>query len=474
MLAHTRSLLRGVVTVSTLTAVLTIWAAGARAAHVYWNVAGPDDWNVGANWDLGYVPGATDPLDRTYVGNGGEAYIDSDVYDIDFLYVQNSSSLEMYSGADLSVTTNGHITSTSQLTIKDGASLLVSGQFRVGDNSLGTLYLQGGTLDAGYTMVGARTNGQIIQTGGTAKYDTSYGRYIGWKYGLGVGTYEISGGVFDADRAVGTAGICVSYHAGDGTFRVVGSEATITVDKYDCSGISYGGNTGSVLLEAVVDNGGISTITVNGTADLRGDFDVELHGGVAMTTGTTFDVLTATSLLNNGLTPATEPLWEVNVDTVLDKLWIQMDGSGQSLNAPYDYSFNEVEINGGDGYAADFVTINNIDTDKSLWVLLDVEHSSTGLDLTSGELSGVAAEIAAGGHNVWTLDGQTILPGYDLAISFDPTAGTSYFAWDAADFTTVDDLVVTRMAAGIVPEPSTLVLLALGLAGLFLRRWRRR
>src|SRR5258708_7510813 len=59
-----------------------------RAADVSWNVAGPADWSVPANWDTATVPGAAD---HAHVSNGGTANITSDVGTVIYTTVQDST-----------------------------------------------------------------------------------------------------------------------------------------------------------------------------------------------------------------------------------------------------------------------------------------------------------------------------------------------------------------------------------------------
>ncbi len=490
-----------------LAAACVLATAAAPGADVHWN-AGTADWNVGSNWDTGYVPGTSDSADVARVDNSGTPTIDTTVPDIGRLFVGygggTSGYLEVLDGGSLTVAT----TATSSyiggygngyLTVGDGGTFEIADNtnsgviFGSGGSGIGYGTQTGGTVDVDYyvylswsgegyydmsggslttrrLLVGLRGTGEFTQTGDSSVTASSE-LTLAW-YRDGHGTYTVSGGTVSANQLENGNHLTNDDHGGTGLLRVVADGATINANSYFQNRLSK--------LETLVGNGGISTIEVAGTTTIETDAElhVGLYGGVALTTTTAFDLLERNSggNISGTLTSVdTSTLWDITQGGTVVQASFAAPGQG-SVAAGY-HGPTEVAVNGGAGAAADWLTVTGMNVSQPIWALFDVAKAG-GVDLTPTELTDLADYIdgddtlASVGHRVYTSH-PALFGGYDFLVEFVPVADTSYLAWDFTDYTTVPGLLVRNVAVG-VPEPASLLLIGAALGCLLLRRGRRR
>jgi len=328
-------------------------------------------------------------------------------------------------------------------------------------SSTGRYEMHGGTLDItgalnGYLQVGRVGTGTFVQTGGTVIVRrNAIAVSIGDKVG-GRGTYEISGGTLRVTN--NTLGVGVQ---GTGMLDVRGSHPLIETVGYSQNNLS--------TLRAAIDNQGVSRINVSGTASIASGalLDMDIYGGVALTDTRSFEVLrAATAGSVSGTFTQTDPEPALNWSLLQDGTVVQASITGPGLGTftpGYGGPLREIEVNAGAGANVEYLTLQGVQPDAPLWVLLDVVDDQG--DLDSGELADLVDYITSAGQSVTT--SHPLLQGtrYDLFMDFQPTFTTGYFAWDFSDYN--PSLLVTGVAVG-VPEPSALLLCGLGLAGLLL------
>ncbi len=353
--------------------------------------------------------------------------------------------------------TGTFVQDAGNVAIGDSVRLAV---YTAGSN--GSYEIHDGSLTVGtYLQVGRLGTGTFTQTGGTVTVNRNDDALLLGSHGGGKGTYTISGGTLDVTNHTTYVGF-----SGTGTLDVLGSAAQIDTVGYSQNGAS--------TLGSAIDNGGVTPVNVSGSASLAGDVVMGVHGGVALTVGDSFTVLSSGN--RSGTLANSQALWDIThpgndvVATLAGGLGTFSAGYATSTLVPVP----DPGLNAGN------LTIEGIDADQPLWVFLDVVDD--GGDLNGAELDDLADYMASAGQTVYA-DGADTWPShefltdwpaladYDLMLQFEPLADTSYLTWDFSDYDA--SLLVTGIAIG-VPEPSTLILAILGLVGLATFRRRRR
>lgn len=302
--------------------------------------------------------------DSTFTMNGGT--VNSTARAVIFGETANKTfTADLKSGTiNLNQTYGFHVADNGTATItQDGATVYangvpgsataeqVIGQFSGAD---GTWNLKSGVLYAGMVQLGnyAGASGTINQTGGASHFTSNL--FVGGNHqdnsaSGGSGAYVISGGTFDTpNTSPGTTGgfgygdgmrsLEIGNHGGSGLFKIVGNDATINVNRYAKSTLNLLTLGASGTLEYDIDDSTVSIITVAGAgaaanykqnATLGGVIDLNLINGYSPAYGTTYDLLSAGTIFDNGYTLAAGDAgaWSLAITGTA--------GQGQLLQATY-------------------------------------------------------------------------------------------------------------------------------------------
>lgn len=345
--------------------------------------------------------------------------------------------------------------------VKLGSYLSV-GQSGVGStnsNGKGTGYynISGGTLDAANVVLGD-TNASTSPSFG---YFTQSGGLIGGTTRPTIriahdpestGAFTIRGGTLRA------ASITDSGTGVASTLRIQGGAATIDVNG------SFSFTDADSTIIAEVGSGGLSPISVTGTAtaDLGTSTDLKagVYGGFAYNPSNSFTVLQlASGSITGSFVDQAAPLWTLTQNPTQVSLSLAPGAEKPQLllsthlltglNDPYGW----LEVVKGDFSLSSFgvrldLAGNGSATNLATWM------TEAGLDATGDDAT----------HSV-VLRGLTT-----------PTGSPSYFFWDLRDFNAQYGANLALTGISLVPEPSTWLLLALGLlaCGVFRRSfaWR--
>jgi T5SS/PEP-CTERM-associated repeat protein len=228
-----------------------------------------------------------------------------------------------HSGGVINVLNNGEFVvgdggaNSSSYSISGAADVNVARNFVVARDGVGVVNMTGGTIDATNAFLGDfdSSNGTMKISGGTFTLTGN----------LNVGAALASNA---PPAPVGTAGQAIDA---DGTFIVSGPGGTIDVrgnllaNPDDNTRFGGGGIHNDATLVFEVMSTGVSTIDVNGIADLTGaEIDVDLLSG-SFGAGSFFDLITATDISSDYL--------QVAEDLGVFSLSIVQGGNGEILRA---------------------------------------------------------------------------------------------------------------------------------------------
>ena len=212
-------------------------------------------------------------------------------------------------------------TATGIVTNHSGGTLNTVLDLRVGDSGSGdtTYNLSGAGVINSTTggIVGRQGAAKFLQTGGTANFNGTLS--IGNREsatGATSGLYEISSGDLNVLTALNVA------TNGTGEFRVLGDDATI-----DVTGNMSVGNTANGLgtLGYKLEAGDLlSVIGVTGTATFNSGAALVFDASASTPTQTVYDLLTAASIVDNGIAFTGPANWNYRIVT---------GGAGQILQA---------------------------------------------------------------------------------------------------------------------------------------------
>jgi hypothetical protein len=201
-------------------------------------------------------------------------------------------------------------TATGIVTNHSGGTLNTTLDVRVGDAGSGdaTYNLSGSGVINSTTggHVGRQGTGKFFQTGGTANFNGTFS--IGNREaatGANNGLYKISGGDLNVATALNVAS------NGTGELRVVGDDATI-----DVTGAMLVGNTanGAGTLAFELESGDLlSTINVTGVATFNLGANLIFDVSNAAPTQGVYDLLTAASIVDNGITFSGPAPWSYRI-----------------------------------------------------------------------------------------------------------------------------------------------------------------
>ncbi len=342
-----------------------------------------------------------------------------------------------------------------------GGTNTVTNYLYIGNNagSKGTYKLSdAGQLSAAYyEYIGYSGSGTFNQTGGT---NSLYTLYLGMNAGSS-GTYDLSGGGQLSSQAE-----CIGYK-GTGTFTQTGG--THSVAYYLYLGIDSGSRGtynlkgGTLISKSISKVSGTAAFNFGGgTLQASGDFTITLpmtltgEGGSANIDTAGYAVTLSGALSGVG---------------GLNKI-----GSGTlTLNASETYS-GDTTINGGTlefvkGIGASGTSLVDVQSGKAVFKTVGV--NKTNLNINTAALA--TFEVVSGAHSVGMISGG----GTTLVDSGASLSVASIYQ----DILTVEGgatLTIRPLSGGPlggeinpVPEPTTLVLLAMGAFGLLVYVWRR-
>ncbi|HEV2972302.1 MAG TPA: hypothetical protein VGY55_20170 [Pirellulales bacterium] len=284
--------------------------ARLSAAEIYWNVAGPADWNTAANWTPPTrVPGANNnSVDDANLENGGIANITASPPAISGIALGGNDSASVTTTVNQSagtLTVNNllvvglvsgggpGIYNQSGGSVNNGALVnnVASGGLWVGQDSIssGTYSLSGGTLNASIygndSYVGVYGNGILTQTGNSvANFQSSAADgselFIGYQAGS-IGTYNLA-----------NTATLHAYHQeeigylGTGTFTQTGGthivDQALTIGDQAGSSGAYNMQGGTLDANSSLFIGfeGAGTFTqTGGMVNVADDLDIQLDQG---------------------------------------------------------------------------------------------------------------------------------------------------------------------------------------------------
>lgn len=443
-----------------------------------WDGSESNDWLNADNWDTGFLPTGAD---NTFIQSGSVSLSGDGV--TRFLRMgttgTGTSSFTLESGTLVSGGAGGAVLATSDgVTVsftQNGGTFDVNNDLYMGGIGSGgggtaTYTLNAGTLDLSSTgrslrmgeSTGASTTTSFFQNGGTVIIDSTLHlgteRYGGGSANVNDVTYEVSGGSLTTTDL--TMGLATTGGNGtiDAKFNVKGSAATIQVNG---SMLMNQNSNNSSTLSYTLDNGGVTTVNVNGagTATLAGTLEAGLKGGAVLTASSSFNLIEAntTSITNGFTTTPDAALWDVSVADI--------GGGRDALQLAFAAAANQgsIALGGNTAFTATskgFAEFTGLGVGTTLDIYLDFD---AGTGMTVGEYityltsNGIVASV--------TSDGV-----YDVIISAEVDAATSYFAWDLTEFNA--DATLSGLSISTIPEPSTTAsligVLAISLA--FIRR----
>jgi hypothetical protein len=297
---------------------------------------------------------------------------------------------------------------------QSAGSITTTNNFVLADNFGASTYNLSGTgaINAGGLVIVGRQSAAAVmnQMGGTvtAALGVAVGNAQNATTSLwGTGTYNVSAGTITANQTTGTA-LSIAPQ-GNGTFRVIGDDATINVNgNMNVNTATGAQGTLAYQLEA---GDLLSQIGVTGTATFAAGSILAFDTSLATPTQAAYDLLTATTITDNGITKNFPAGWDYHIIA---------GGNGQILQA-----FHSV----APGLPGDFNSDGKVDAgDYATWRKNDAANATLPND------NGVGNQEAR--FTLWRAN-----------FGNPPGAGTS-------------------LQPSQVPEPALLTLVLAGLAGL--------
>ena len=410
---------------------------------------------------------------------------------------------------------------TGGVGVSNGATWTTNSLVLLGNDSSGsgTVNLSGGTWDAGHVNVGSLGSGEVnVNTGGLWTTDSAV--VLGY-YVKGSGTVNLSGGTWNATE------VYVGWGSADEAFVSTGEVNVNTGGLWTTDGLVYLGldlkGSGTVNLsggtwdasgsvQVGVEGTGEVNVNAGGTMNLAGDLSLGSQGtltldggrlnlgsgGVADISGALIvtDVGGTIDLNNAQLSHSVEAL-DLNGGRIV--------GSGEILTPSAGLMLGSAELPGSiTGHSPTERLVLYGDLSGSGSVTNAAVYGNVNIGSSAGEMTfkevvfdaGTTIEMEIAGLALEEFDRLTFGPRVDLSHatleviivgSFEAGVGDSFNLFDAVGGA---DLAVTLGVAAIqlpemwvlntntgvvtlVPDPSSLGLLALGSAGVLVRRCRK-
>jgi hypothetical protein len=243
----------------------------------------------------------------------------------------------------------GTITTTLNFTLCD-----------TGGASTYNLSGNGAVVSNGLVIVGRQSSTAVMnQTGGTvtAAQGVAVGNAQSATTTLwGTGTYNISGGTITANQTATTTALQIAPQ-GTGTFRVIGDDSIINVNGN--ATINAGGGAQGTLAYQLENGDLLTRINVTGTATFAAGSILAFDTSLASPTQATYDLLTATTITDSGITKNFPAGWDYHIIA---------GGNGQILQA-----FQSV----APGLAGDFNNDGKVDAgDYATWRKNDTANAT--------------------------------------------------------------------------------------------------
>ena len=493
-----------IMTVLAVAGLFVAGAVGVGAQTTWTGNAGDNSWHTEGNWDNG-LPG---------VGNMPAISTAGDIVDLTEEVTLGTANEAFHVRAQTGSGAPATLNIAADMDLSGSAFLEVGGAFQNDPSGYyrGVVNHTAGTVDAHFVRVGLRggdatepseynlhggtvkvaTTFTIGETGGTGNFNMHAGEvdvsdsfrvgYLG-----GVGTFNMHGGDLDANR------IYIGDEGGVGTLNVNAGNLSVTEFTQLLDGvlvlhgradfsigttftIGYGaGNEG--VLRTVIGDSGFTPISIGTNLILERDggestLEVALDGGVLLSGSSSHTLLTYdghhATVGTGEWTNLPESLWSttptasevtVTLDTDYKRSTDKLDASnvGNSLQ----------DVNSSIGY----IELENVDTEKMLQLRLGMVESSVG----GGEdnnLTVFIEDLLAAGYSPVAF-GDFASGDYAVDISLDPELnGAAYFAWDLSEYTSSPALEIESIM--VIPEPSSIAILVLGLAAVIRLRLRGR
>jgi len=235
---------------------------------------------------------------------------------------------------------------------QSGGTITTTLNFVVTDTNGASTYNLSGTgsiVSNGLVIVGRQTaTGVMNQTGGSvtaalgvAVANAQTATTTSW----GSGIYNISGGTITANQTTGPA-LSVAAQGNSGTFRVTGDDGTIDVNGDML--VNAGGGAQGTLAYQLETGDLLSQIDVSGNATFNLGAILSFDTSLATPTQTTYNVLTALDIVDNGITFNGPAGWNYQIISGGNGEILQLFQAGpQGVQGDYD--------NNGVVDAADYV-----------------------------------------------------------------------------------------------------------------------
>jgi hypothetical protein len=213
---------------------------------------------------------------------------------------------------------------------QSGGTITTTLNFVVTDTNGASTYNLSGTgaiVSNGVVIVGRQTaTGVMNQTGGsvTAALGVSVANaQSATTTTWGTGIYNISGGTLTANTTTGGTALAIAPQGNSGTFRVIGDDATL-IDLNGNMTVNAGGGAQGTLAFQLETGDLLSQIDVRDVATFSAGAILWFDTSLAAPTQTTYNLLTATSIVDNGITKNFPSGWDYR---------IVAGGNGQILQA---------------------------------------------------------------------------------------------------------------------------------------------
>ncbi len=432
---------------SALMLVVAVVVTASVARGVTWDGGGDgQDWFDGDNWDPNGVPTAATDINTNALGSSGTPVVINNASaavanSIAYNSVSTANAADAYLdiATDLTVTDNIQLANlgTGQVnhtggTVASGTDVVVQTR----DDSSFWKMSAGATLNVGNDLIVTFNDAYMEQVAGS--------------------TVTVAGDMVVRSRADSKSG--VSYEMTGGVLTI-NNTASSAVTQPDGLGVAWGGTYG-----IMVESGG--TVTVNNGGNLevaaRGHSSGQSGNGEFVITGTGALTVDGTVVLGstNSASTTSPPTAGVGLFTVIG------GGAGGITVGGWDQRAETQEGRGDlkcliDDSVAGIKTIN----------VLDSALFGGGSQLIVGFADGVTPYAGT-----WTLmsltNGVITDDGLVFADGVDQSTGAGEEGWTMDVGTSA--LMVTYVTQPAIPEPATLLMLALGLGGLAGKLRRRR